>query len=619
MTSPTGRTRTKKPMGAAVRPGDTALARDFYAGLYAKIAKTTFDAADDIDPVDVAFVVGALTFLGRIEDAQLCFDGQRLRGGRLDRRTVAAARFFLGVGYARTGDFDRAYKLLAEDARRRARDDDAWVVAFVFQGLACQRYFTGRYRAAARHALRALRAAHVAHFGYVQMLANDLRGHALAQVGQYRAGIALLEQAKLHSERLDFGMNAYAIECSIANYTAEFVARPEALHRVQALVERRSHDSYSKRALLAESAVQLSLRGRRADAIAALDEADADALRLDARRAKVENLVARLHVVRWSAGPSACGELLEQTRELVVDSDVAYRAELLGFEALVGRALGDEPRRTRALEDLRALVRSNEHYRARAALEQLEEAPARTRAFPEDELTPLLRAVVARDPRVLPRLLALGLLGPVPELLELTPGRRVIVLTAENAVLLEDRGDLRLEPAPPRWCAALLRVLARGEASKEEIVAALWGLRAYRPERHDPLIRTTIHRLRAFLAPHKDWIHVTDSGYGCSVPVHFVGAAETIDLDAPLAEGEAPDAAPAAAPTVAERSRLADKPVERVLEKLLERDERAGVADLSSSLGLSESTVLRALRVLVAKKRVVRTGHARSTRYWARR
>lgn len=606
------------PAAEPLRPGETSIAREFYAGLYAKIAKATFDAGIDVDEVDIAFVVGALTFLGRVEDAQMCFDGLRLRGARRDPRTIAASRFFLGVAYARAGDFERAHKMLVQDARRRARDEDPWVVAFVFQGLACQRYFTGRYRAAAGHALRALRAAHVAHFGYVQMLANDLRGHALAQLGQYRAGIALLERAKLHSERLGFGMNAYAIECSIANYTAEFVARPEALHRIQALLGRRSHDSYSKRALLAESAIQLALRGRRTEAMAALEEADEDALRLDARRAKVTNLIARLHVLRWSEGARACADLLAQTNELVDDGDVAFRAELLGFAAFVGEALDDDARRARALAGLRELARSNEHYRAKAALEQFEDALPRARAFPEDELTPLLRAVVARDTAALHRLLSLGLLGPVPELIGLAPGKRILLLLTEDAVLLEDKGDLQLKPTPPRWCAALLRVLASGDASKEAIVSALWGLRTYRPERHDPLIRTTIHRLRAFLAPYGHWVTVTEKGYACGVPVHFVGAAESVDLETPLVEGEAPDVE-IAMPAIAQRTNLAETPEERVLEKLLQLEQRIGVRDLSRSLGLSESTVLRALRVLLRKKRVVRTGCARATRYQARR
>jgi hypothetical protein len=604
------------------RVGESPIARDFFAGLYAKVAASTFDGSSEVADIDVAFVVGALTFLGRVEDAQLCFDGVRLRGAVLDPRTNAASRFFLGVGHARAGDFERAHRLLVQDALRRARDTDPWILAFVFQGLACQRYFTGRYRAAARHALRALRAAHAARSGYVQMLANDLRGHALAQVGQYRAGISLLEQAKLHSERLGFGMNAYAIECSIANYTAEFVARPEALQRIETLLDRHSHDSYSKRSLLAESAIQLALRGKRTLALAALDESDADALRVDARRAKLTSLIARLHVLRWSQGAAACAEILEQTTELVDDGDVAFRAELFGFEAFVGKALHDDARRERALVGLRELARSNEHYRAKAALEQFEDTPLRARAFPEDELTPLMRAVVDHDLRAVDRLLALGLLGPVPELLGLTPARRVVFLTTQNVALLEDHGDIHLKPSPPRWCAALLRVLASGDASKAAIVTALWGLRSYRPERHDPLIRTTIHRLRAFLAPHADWVFVTENGYGCKVPLHFVGAVES-ELDAPLVEGEAPevdvDSMSTPLATAGHRTTIDDTPEQRVLAKLLETEQRLGIRDIAPSLGLSESTVLRALRVLLRKKRVVRTGCARATRYAARR
>lgn len=627
------------------------MASAFFAGRYDEIVKTTFDAGADLDPLDLSFVVGALTFLGRVEDAQLCYDGARIhrrtlppaglassgstarRDAQNVARTETASRFFLGLAYARAGDFERGHRLLVQDARVRGRDADPWNVAFVFQGLACHRYFTGRYRAAARHALRALRAAHVAHFGYVQMLANDLRGHAFVQLGHYRAGVALLEQAKVHSERLGFGMNAYAIECSIADYGAEFVARPEALLRIEALLKRRSHDWYSKRALLSASATQLALHGRSTEAMAALDEADADALRSGARRAKLKNLIARLHVLRLREGASACAEVLAQASELAHEGDIAFRAELLGFDAFVGHALGDQERRRRATEALRALAASSEHYRARAALEQLEDEPtARTRAFPEDEITPLLHAVITRDVRVLPRLLDLGLLGPIPELLGLTPSRRLLLLRADNALLVEDHGDVHLKLRPPPWCVALLGVFAQhpSGATKEAIVRALWGLRSYKPDRHDPLIRTTIHRLRAFLAPYGSWIQVTGDGYGTSAPVHFVGALSPIDLEAPLLEGEAPQpfgdrssVMPASAgdPRRETRDQGArfddDGPEARVFEKLARMQEPLSSAELAYSTGVSESTVLRALRVLLQKKKARRMGHARSTRYEA--
>lgn len=604
--------------------GDSPLARQFFAGGYAEIVEAAFDGESLFNPLDTAFVVGALTFVGRIEDAQLCFDSLRLRGVVPDPRTVQAAYFFLGVANARAGNFERAHWFLVVQARARAKSEP-WISAFVFQGLACYRYFTGHYRAAARHALRALRAAHVARFAYLQMLANDLRGHALAQLGQYRAGIGLLEQARLSSERLGFGMNAYAVECSIAIYLAESVARPEALQRIEALLGRRGHDSYSKRLLLAAQATQLALRGRRSEAVRALELADADALAKETRRAKLSNVAARLHVLRWSEGALACAELLEHATELVDPGDVALRAELLGFEAYVARTRSEMVRHQHAVDSLCELARTSEHHQAKAALEQLGVVPRSKRAFPEDELTPLLQAVNVQDRTVLSRLLALGLLGLVPELLGFTPSRRIIVLVYEGAVLLEDRGDLQLRQNPPRWSATLLRLLSRGTASKEAIVRALWGLRAYHPDRHDPLIRTTIHRFRALLAPHGDWVFVAESGgYTCLVPIEFVGASvdategveltELAELETPLVEGEAPEPQPVLSVPTASPETVAS----RLLALLVETD-RVSVRQASRALGISESTALRALRDLVSRKRVIRSGYARATRYSARR
>jgi len=613
-------------MAAAKRPqierrvGSTPIAREFFAGRYAEIVAASVDAGVAFDELDTAFVVGALTFVGRIEEAELCLASLRMRRTTPPPRTLVAAHFFLGVAHARGGDFETAHRLLVVGARARARDPDVWNASFVFQGLACFRYFTGRYRAAARHGLRALRAAHAVGFAYVQMLANDLRGHALAQIGQYRAGIGLLEQAKSSSERLGFGMNAYAVECSIASYVAESVARPEALERIEALLGRRAHDSYSKRTLLATLATQLALRGRGRDALRALDAADADALAKDTRRAKLSNVVARLHVLRWSAGALACAALLAQSGELVDEGDIALRAELLGFEAYVAQSLGQSARREAAIRSLEALLRATEHHRARAALEQLGAISLRQRAFPEDELTPLLQAVTAGERSLLPKLLALGLFGPIPELLGFAPGKRIIVLVSEDAVLLEDLGDIQVRGNPPRWFATLMRLLGKGVASKQAIVSALWGLRAYRPERHDSLIRTTIHRFRALLAPHGDWIFVAESGgYGCSAEIQVLGVnvenTEIGELETPLPDGEAPELSVAPA---AHRVPSTETVADRVLE-LLANGDRFSVRDVARSLGISESTALRALRGLVASKRAARSGYARATRYRLRR
>ena len=42
--------------------GDTELARAFYTGRHADIVAATFDGDREVAPIDVAWVVGALTF-----------------------------------------------------------------------------------------------------------------------------------------------------------------------------------------------------------------------------------------------------------------------------------------------------------------------------------------------------------------------------------------------------------------------------------------------------------------------------------------------------------------------------------------------------------------------------
>jgi len=352
--------------------GETPIARDFFAGQYAKVAAATFDApAMDTTPEDVAFAVGALTFLGRVPEAEICFDGFRLGPGPHDARTATASRFFLGLAHARAGDFARAHELLVAQARTRLAERDPWMRALTLQGLACYRYFTGKFRAAARHALRALRAAHAARFAYAQMLSTDLRGHALVQLGQFQAGSALLEQAQSHAERLDFGLNAYAIACSRVVYKARFKVGPDVLADLEAQLAVKAHDFYSRRTVLTQAAVQYALRGRGGDAVAALAEVDRDALRADARRARVTSLIGRLQVTRWTRGLDACAALLEDAVALVDEKDVAFRAELHAFEALVGEATGDATRRERALSALRGLAGRAEHVAPRAALAQV--------------------------------------------------------------------------------------------------------------------------------------------------------------------------------------------------------------------------------------------------------
>ncbi|CAN5806876.1 hypothetical protein BH11MYX2_BH11MYX2_31140 [soil metagenome] len=601
--------------------GDTPLAKIFYAGRYAEVVARSFDTGN-VGAADVAFAVGALTFLDRVDEAQAAFEGAKNK----DARTIAACRFFLGLAASRAGYFDRGSLLLVREAFSARHDEDPWIRALVFQGLAAQCYFTGRYRGAAAHALRALQAAHEAKFLWAAMLGTDMRAHSLVQMGQLQRGIAMLEQAGRQAQRLGMANNAFAVETSIATYVTRFSPTPDALARIESLLEQRSHDSYSRRALLTEAAVQRALRGRRDEAVEAIEAADKDALRGDTRRGRASSLLARLWVTRWRYGAAACAELVEAARELIEPRDVTFRAELLGFDVLVARALGDEARARKSLDALRELWRTTHHFAAKAALGQFEMVGA-TSAFEEDALAPVLRAVAQHDATALSRIVGQGLHGALPELLGLAPGKRIVLIPGEDLVLLEDHGNVLVRQRPPRWCPVLLRILASGDSSKERIVEGLWGLKAYHPEIHDPPVRTTIHRLRSFLQPYGNWIEVGDAGYRTTVPVHLISSIELPEEKAPLwEEGEVPSLDLHREPRARRHDALHrdDRIVQDddrsalVLSRLTELD-HATVPQLAKSLELSASTVLRALRDLVDDKRVERLGFARATRYRARR
>lgn len=600
------------------RVGETEIARQFFVGKYAEILASTFDRGVRIADVDVGFVVGALTFVDRTDDAAAVFDAWRERATRSpDPRTVAAGSFFLGLAYARAGYFDRSFSLLVTAGFRARHDPDPWIRALAYQSIACQCYFTGRFVGAARNAARAVHAAHAAEFAYAAMLGTDMRGHSLIQIGQLQRGIALLEQAAALAKRLGLTNNEFAVATSIATYVTRFVPHVEALEQVESLLRGRAHDSYSRRSLLVEAAVQRALRGRRTQAIEALDAAGRDALRGDSRRGRAISLLAKLWVTRCQHGAVACRDLVAQGHELIAAGDVGFRGELLGFDILVARASLDSDREQRALHQLHGLRRLSHHYAATASLGQFDPS-VKTTALDEDEITPLLRAVASRDQAALPRIVAVGLLGLIPELLGLTPGRRIIRIPSEDLLVLEDHGDIVVRQRPPRWAPLLLQILASGDASKERIVAGLWGLRTYHPELHDPPVRTAIHRLRTFLRPYDQWIVVAEDGYRTTVPIHTLSGAEPVSAPAAALweEGEVPVLESHRAVAVDLEGTVDDTPTHLVYQRLTDL-EHATVPQLARSLELSNSTVLRALRSLVEDRRVERLGHARATRYRA--
>lgn len=574
----------------ALRPQDdiAPVAALFYAGRYQDVLAATVEAHGEVAPEALPFAVGALAFAGRLTEAELLAPRVLRACGAPG---VAACAFSLAVALARAGRVPDAIaalrRALAVTAGRRDGPARAWLL----QGAACVRYFTGQLRRAAVVAERALAGALRGGFPYLAMLANDLRGHALAQAGEVARGTRVLGHAQALAQRLGYVANAHTIELAVTLYRARHAPAAEATALLTAALARdATQDSFSRRSIGLELATVRAWTGRATEAASALAEVAAQCRgepRLEALLA-----LAEVHVVRVRQGCAAARAALDRLGSALTDAaDPAVRIEVAALRLACARALG-EPLGP-AADALRALHCATGIDRARAW-----QVAYGAEADAPDGLPPMLAAIARATP---PAVLDAGLLGLLPECARLTPARRVHLFA--DALVVERDGDLdRLPSLAPRG-RSLLVALAAGVGERAALVGAVWGLRAYAPERHDGVVKTALSRLRAALGHGGRWIVADDAGY------HVAPGVQVID-HAPGAERPAPLPAARAAPSDrAERARW-----RRILDAV-ERSGNATVGALSRRLGVPTRTLSRELTALCAGGLLTREGAGRSTTY----
>lgn len=605
------------PRARAKRGARSSIEAKFYAGHYAEIVRERVDAGRSAWPMEeLPFVVGALAFSGRLEEARALFSSRIRRVSLSDATPVVAARFFLGVAYCRAGRVDEARREFLLNARFRG--GHALARFYAFQGLGCYRYFTGRLQKAARLALHALEQSFAADFPYGRLLSTDLRGHTLVQLGQIQSGLSLLVTARALAGSLRLEGNAGALDCAIAVYRARFGVVPvrQAMRDLKAsLAEAHPEDSYSERSLRIELAVQSALAGEGNSAWGLLEALGSEHVPDGGdARSRIRFLLACATVARLRYGRASMQPFVSEARVLLsTRRDIALEVDVLCME-LISAAEAEEVSRIRA--DLLRLHRESgiERIWLRGVREKQSGffvAPG-AEALEEDRLGALYVACLLASPELAERLIATGHFGLLPLSLGLEPGRRLFLLGRRLAV--EDHGDVSVIVDPPEGTLRLLAALSDGKRrSKEELLAKVWGIGVYRPEAHDPVIHTAVSRVRAQLGVRGHWIEAAQGGYrlapGIEVRTPFDGGS--------LGSAELPEAtaAASAAPVLPRRSLLPAPREQDAVLALLASAGPASSSAVASQLKVSEMTALRRLREHVERGTVSRDGKGKNTRY----
>jgi hypothetical protein len=599
--------------------GSQSIADEFFAGNYAAIVRELVDGAQrEFVHSDLPFVVGALAFVGRLEEARALL-ASRLRDRSVshDAARIVAARFFLGVAFCRAGRMEDARSQFLMNVR--SRHGVSLVRFYAFQGLGCYRYFSGRLRRAARLALHALEHAFAARFPYGRLLATDLRGHALVQLGQVQNGLSVLETARTLAAALSLVGNVGALACATAIYRARFGVLPlrRAIEALDLLADSSVlADSYSERSVRLELAVQTALAGDAGAAWRMLERLGTERVPDGGdARTKIRFLLACAHVVRLRHGAASMRPFVSEARAMLAQArDIVLEIDVSCME-LVATTEPETAARIRA--ELSTLCEQSGIDRAwlRHAVSASEPAvlhPPGAEALEQDRLGALYAACRRGSPGFALGLLDTGHVGLLPVALGLEPGRRLLVIG--RRLVVEDCGNVSVIGEPPEGTLRFVSALAGGaRRSKEELLALVWGIASYRPAAHDAVIHTAVSRVRAQLGPQGHWVEAALGGYRLASGVEVV---HPFEADRPARPPADPPASSIVSLRDGERESVAPASHARAaLLALLAANGATSSREVASHLGVSEMTALRRLREYVEEGAISRHGKGKNTRY----
>jgi tetratricopeptide (TPR) repeat protein len=541
------------------RQASKSLGELFSSGNHERVLSRTVDSpSGKFSASDISFIVGSLTFLGRIDEAQLLFERYK---DSMSNDAVSGCRFFLGIALCRQSQYDKAKSYFITNLRESAKVSPSIVHFYAFQGVGFYRFFCGRFSNALYSAKRAFHAALISEFTYGKFLASDLIGHALIQTGQISAGLKMLSESLRYSKYLG-GEADEGVRISEACYHAMFGFSPEKdIEVLQSLSKRLStQDSYSHASLLLEMGRQYTLRGQLKASQEALNRACRFVYSSGHRRQGVTLNLRYAQNLMISGDMHQALNLIRSTlKELDSRVDKALELQVLGLELKLREKLG----LTAPGGCLQARVKKLTQYTGMGIGKRIQSRTysqnTALHAFGEDPLGDLMDKLKASDLHTdgyVETVLRSGYLSLLQDRLGVLPQDSVLYFDLiPDSILMHSAGEwfFQSKGVSPT-IRSLARVLNTGECSKEQLIEKVWRYK-YDRLRHDTLVYPAISRFRQMLGPFANWLEATEDGYRFStqINVHFhqdnivkANAKKRMVVDPQLVQIPISDIAPAA-------------------------------------------------------------------------
>lgn len=544
---------------------------------------------------DVPVQIGALSFLGRLEEARALFE---LRSKNLTADQLVMARFFLTLGLVRTSAYAEARAHIARNLRELGPRSSVRARFYAHQGIAFYRFFCGRWESGLRSATVAFEAAYEDDFLYGKVLASDLRGHLLVQVSNVDEGIRHLQDAVRLARLAGNKAVADAAEISILSYVAQYGLRPSTIvtELEGKLRSLKATDTYSRAALLLELARQLMLHGRLEEVRAYLDQAAHLAYMYRNRRQEA-TLNLRLAHLCFLRGEAYQGLSFTQAAQRCLDLQVDRGLELacLGLQHKIVSHIGLQERADELALELS--VKSRQHgnmIHLRMLRRSLSANLIPQQTGTGDRLGAL------RDSADVEEIIKTGQLQLLYDVKGWKRQERAIVFDVIPQVhVVLDKGRVHLVTEVTTLGRKILASLLRGRGSKAELISEVWGY-DYDPLRHDALVYNAVNGLRRALGTSDFWLETTERGYRLPSDVRLI--LENAPAPVRIVPTQNSDA-------VGLNSRQLS------FLKKLKAGQFAHVKQYQKIFQVSEITACRDLAMLCHKGYLIKVGRARATRY----
>lgn len=582
--------------------------RQFESGDYQAVVKT-YGRAKSIGGDEATALICSLAFLGQHAEA---VDYWKVHYDKLNEVQRCRSRFALGVALTRVSKLKMGRKFFRNNLA--AAKQLKTLYPYAYQGVGFYFYFIGRFGESQKWAKKASVSSLKFKDGFMRFLAVDLLGHCEVQLGRRGEGLRLMRQAaKLASAH---GNPNFASSFDVASliYEAEAGARPLTIENElrESLNILNVQDSYTRGNLLLELARQLTLRGRWDESKQLLGAAASSVYNFSNRRQEL-NLQMRLGELSFCQGEFFLTEHFIQAakRCLNVVADKAFEVKLLGLEQKFLKASGSKV----PAQLITRLLELSEHHGSHINEQILFRQNLVTNpkiARQDDPLHHLFLKHLRAPEQAANEALELGYLGLWHRFKQLSPGKKYFVVLPDHHrfVLASPNGAYLSTNALSRQQLRILQCLRAGTSSKEELLESVWGY-GYDPARHDPLMHSTIAKLRKVIDPGSNWIVTVENGWSLDTSVVWL-----IPDYAKAKSRVTQDSLPESVTHTGNFIPLPDLNFRQLVA--LEQLESKGmwsITQYKSHFNVSTMTAFRDLSGLLANHLLIKTGRARATRY----